>query len=409
MQSPAADDPFVGSTRWIYGFLLLGILLGLLGSLIIAWQFHLGTEPTVIGRHFLSLNAGFVIAVSTVRRPMRRLALRTIALSACALASISLVALSFLAPPVLPLWRMAGLSLLGFSGGLLTTALLHILEDCFLAAPAYAMNLTGALFGSGCALVTGVIAITYFVGSVQLELIGLAILPACFYLLFRRSRFPVACAPAVRSAREKRWQALRDLRSIPAALFSLLLFFQFGNEWVMGGWLALFLIQRLGANPVEAVFSLAAYFLSLTAGRVIVRLLLPRLNHRRLLYSSIFLCFAGYTVLTFAPSTLIASVGASVVGLGYAPIYPLIAETLDERFAFHPGFYQRVFSIGMTGAMSAPWLVGYLNQWLGVESVMLLPFLGSVAVLILVLLIRLEARLMKNNDPQNRMSMANHG
>lgn len=408
--STPGHDPFAGSKHWIYGFLLLGVLLGLVGSLFIAWQYHVGADPTLVGLHFLSLNAGFVFALSTVRRPLRRLSLRTIALTGCALACASLLVLAFLAPPVLPVWRMAGLSLLGFSAGLITAALLHILEDCFIGAPVYAMNLTGTLFGCGCTLVTVAIATTYFAGSVQLELSVLALVPAFFFLLFLRSRFPQACAPAVRRDREKRWQSVRDLRSIAAALFSLLLFFQFGNEWVIGGWLALFLIQRLGANPVEAVFSLAIYFLALTAGRLLVRILLPRLNHRKLLYASILISMAGYVMLTFAPSTLIASIGASVIALGYAPIYPIIAETLDQRFSFHPGFYQRIFSIAMTGAMSAPWLVGYLNNWLGIQSVMLIPAFGTLAVLILVLLIRLEARLMKSNDPEeNNMSMANHG
>ena len=48
--------------------------------------------------------------------------------------------------------------------------------------------------------------------------------------------------------------------------------------------------------------------------------------------------------------------------------------------------------------MSAPWLVGYLYGWLGTQSVMILPALGSVAVLVLALLIRLEARLMKREE-----------
>jgi hypothetical protein len=44
--------------------------------------------------------------------------------------------------------------------------------------------------------------------------------------------------------------------------------------------------------------------------------------------------------------------------------------------------------------MSAPWLFGYVDSYFGIRYVMLIPALGSVAVLILTLLIMLEARLM---------------
>jgi hypothetical protein len=44
--------------------------------------------------------------------------------------------------------------------------------------------------------------------------------------------------------------------------------------------------------------------------------------------------------------------------------------------------------------MSAPWLLGYVDAYLGMQYVMLLPALGSLAVLILALLIMFESHLM---------------
>jgi hypothetical protein len=44
------------------GFLILGILLGLLGPLLIAWQYHINVEPETIGYHFLALNEGYLAA-----------------------------------------------------------------------------------------------------------------------------------------------------------------------------------------------------------------------------------------------------------------------------------------------------------------------------------------------------------
>ncbi len=187
---------------------------------------------------------------------------------------------------------------------------------------------------------------------------------------------------------------MSDLRSIAAVLFSLLLFFQFGNEWVIAGWLPIFLIRRLGTNPVWAVLALAIYFLALTAGRVLGRRLIPSVSHRRLLLGGTALSMGGYLLLSLTGSIAVASLAVIAIGAGFAPIYPLLAETLDDRFSYHPGFYNGIFSIAMTGAMCAPWLISYVDSFWGIQYLMLVPAFGSVAVLGLTLLLMFEAKLM---------------
>ncbi len=380
---------------WVNGFLLLGVLVGLLGSLLIAWQYHIDTVPQLIGLHFLALNAGYVIAAAIAQKLLRRVSLRTMALAACAIAFASLLTLSFVVPPVSALWRMLGLGFVGAAGGCLATAVLYALEPYFEQAPAALANWAGVLFGCGCLVSTVMVGITYFAGSVQIETALLAIVPLIYFIAYAGNKFPAVLAPLKPREEENRIrETLRSLRSIAAVLFSLLLFFQFGNEWAIAGWLPLFLIHRLGANPVWAIFALAVYFLALLLGRLAVRSFLPRLNHRRLLLASIVTAMLGYLLLSFAGSMLAAWIAAAVVGAGFAPIYPLVAETLDERFAYHPGFFNGIFSIAITGGMSAPWLLGYVDAYLGTRYVMLLPALGSIAVLVLALLIMLEAHLM---------------
>jgi hypothetical protein len=44
--------------------------------------------------------------------------------------------------------------------------------------------------------------------------------------------------------------------------------------------------------------------------------------------------------------------------------------------------------------MCAPWVLGYVDQFLGVQYVMVIPALGSLAVCILAILLMFEARLM---------------
>ena len=184
------------------------------------------------------------------------------------------------------------------------------------------------------------------------------------------------------------------MRSIATVLFSLLLFFQFGNEWAIAGWLPLFLIHRFGINPAYAIGILGFYFFALIFGRLVAQALLEWFNHRKLLLGSIVLAMVGYIVMSFAQTALGALIAVAIIGAGYAPIYPLIAERLDDRFSYHPGFWNGTVSIAITGAMCAPWILGYVDQFLGVEYVMVVPALGSVAVCILAILLMYEAHLM---------------
>lgn len=363
--------------------------------MLIAWRYHIEGDSEIIGLHFLALNAGYLIAVVFAERLTRRVAIRTLALVASALGFGALVALSFLGPPVAPIWRMLGVALVGSAGGTLVTALLHASKPYFSAEPANAANMSGLFFGCGCLISTLVVGVTYYAGSTQIETLVLAAVPVVFFVMYAGNKLPSARAP-IKVGPEETLQRdnMQHVRKVAAFLFALLLFFQFGNEWAIAGWLPLFLIHRLGCNPDWAIFALALYFLTLMLGRLLARGVLTKVSHKRLLVGSIVVAMSGYMLLSLTSSMTIAWVAIIVIGIGFAPIYPLVAENLDERFSFHPGFYNGILSIGITGGMCMPWLLGYIESYWGMRYVMLIPTLGSVAVLLLVLLLMFESHLM---------------
>lgn len=382
------------SRVWLSGFLLLGVLLGLLGSLLVVWQYHIDVEPQLIGLHFLALNAGYVVAAVTAQRLLPQVRAKTLARIASGTAFASLILLVWVAPPVAVGWRLSVIAIVGLSAGALGTSLLYGSERSFRSKPAQTIGLAGVLFGSGCLLVTLITGTTYFFGPVRIQAACLAVVPLIFFVLFSRIDGRVNQAESPGSELKIQRDMLGDLRSIATVLFSLLLFFQFGNEGALAGWLPLFLVHRLGSNPALAIGVLAIYFLVLTVGRLIAHRLLRRWNHRKFLLASIAAAVSGFLLLSLSTSLALATVGVAVIGAGFAPIYPLIAERLDERFSFHPGFYNGTISIAVTGAMSAPWLLGLVDEWLGMRYVMLVPALGSVVVLLLSLLLMFEAHLM---------------
>jgi len=75
-------------------------------------------------------------------------------------------------------------------------------------------------------------------------------------------------------------------------------------------------------------------------GRLVAQALLEWFNHRKLLLGSIVLAMSGYLVLSFVQPLSVRYLAVALIGAGYAPIYPLIAERLDDRFSYHPGFLE---------------------------------------------------------------------
>ncbi|HEX4808315.1 MAG TPA: MFS transporter [Bryobacteraceae bacterium] len=395
---------------WVGGFLLVGVQVGLLGSLLVVWQYHIDTDPEVVGLHFLVLVSGYLVAAAAADWLLERTSIRSVSLTSCAVGFGGLLSLSFLAPPIPIEWRLLGVAFVGAAGGLLMTSLLYAIEPFYKEVPAAAVNLAGMMFGLGCLVATMIVALTYYAGSVRIQAGLLAVIPAIYFVVYLLNRDPMARQPVrSRQTLSTSRDTLRDLRSVAGVLFTLLLFFQFGNEWAIAGWLPLFLIHRLGSNPETAIWALALYFGALMLGRIFAQALLPRVNHRKLLIGSIVLAMIGYLALSFTDSMLGALTAVAVIGAGFAPIYPLIAEKLDNRFAFQPRVYNGVFAMAITGGMSAPWLLGYVAAALGMRYVMLVPALGSTIVLILALLIMLESYLMggaKQNSAGEPMTPA---
>jgi hypothetical protein len=104
---------------------------------------------------------------------------------------------------------------------------------------------------------------TFSAYTVTSILVFIAMVPGLFLIWFARGSFAspvIVDQPSIA-------QLFRDLRRPGAVLFALLLFFQFGNEWSIAGWLPIFLIHRLGVSPKLSLALLAIYWLALLVGR----------------------------------------------------------------------------------------------------------------------------------------------
>ena len=192
---------------------------------------------------------------------MARRGLNFLLVFAVLLSCVALAYLALVGPPASSWWRVAGLLALGVGAGLLNVGLFHAVSRDYSSDVAGTIVSGGIWYGLGCLAATLLAWPFYNVASI---LLFMAIAPA----VSRRS-MPGNLTSRRRPADSPRFgQALQDFRSPGAVLFALLLFFQFGNEWSIAGWLPLLLIRRVGLSPKAALLILALYWFFLMTGRV---------------------------------------------------------------------------------------------------------------------------------------------
>ena len=380
----------------LLGFLLTGMMMGALGSLTVSWRYQLDKDPRSIGFHFFAFDALMLLAGLSMHLFARRLSLKALCLSSCLLACVGFVELTLAAPPVGVVWRIAGVGIVGAATGGLIISLLRFVRPYYDQSAGSTLNLCGAMFGLGSLLVTIIGGITYPLNSIQWEPAILAIvsLAALFFL----KNIPFAVQPQTEPPRARNANVARDFKSVTAILFSLLLFFQFGNEWALAGWLPLFLVRRLGMSPTLAIYTLALFFLSLVAGRLASQVLRRYVAHSKLLFGSVLLAMLGYLLLSLTKSAFGAALATVVTGLAFAPVYALVAEKIGRRFDYEPGFFNGIFSLAIAGGMLIPATLGFVGYYFGMEYVLVIPAFGSIAVLALMLLIVLAAKLLTGDE-----------
>jgi fucose permease len=364
-------------------------LLASLGAVLPAWDYNHDLSFAAAGNYFLSLAMGIVAASVLARHIMARRGLSFLLVSACSLSCFALVYLALVSPPYSAWWRVAGLLTLGTGAGLLNMALFHAISWNDQADAASTVNRGGIWYGLGCLAATLLVAWTFYAYTVLNILVFLAVVPALFAAIYARSR----CQAAPAGTHPTLGQAFRDFRSLGAVLFALLLFFQFGNEWSIAGWLPMLLIRKVGLNSQAALLDLALYWLALMTGRLGAVAILPRVRHSRLLFASMATALFGCIILYFTDNGFGAATGAVFLGAGYASVFPLVSEAIGRRFPYyHPGFFNGIFSFALAGGLLAPATLGYAASRWGVGVVVGIPLTGTCMVMLLTLLIWLETK-----------------
>lgn len=373
-QQPSLKPPlaWIGLALSFYAFISIGIAEGGLGVLLPSIMQAFQLTPASVTLLFLSQITGYIVAAFTSSLLSNHMGLARMLL----IASITLTtALCIYASS--PFWfvMVAAGTLLGLGIGLIDAGInTYIVND---PRHANAIGLLHGFYGTG-ALLGPAVATTLlnlnsswrmvygvFAGVVGVLVFGLLWTVGANYR-------PLTQRAAV-SGTDARTN-LRIAIQTPIVLVSgLLLLVYVGTEVSIGNWA--YSVQTISRNTPELIagYSISAYWMGLTLGRLGLGLAMKRLGAVRTIDLSLALLVMGLLVWWLFPNQLWS---LPVLGLALAAIFPTTMVLMPRRIdaSLVPAAIGFLASVGSLGAASIPTGMGWIANQIGLEVIPVLLF-----------------------------------
>lgn len=358
------------------GMFVFGIVMALLGAIVPVLSERLSLGLDDVGTLFLVTNASMLVASLLMGSAVDRFGMKApLAVGALlvALALLGIARASRLGA-LLP-----ALAFLGLGGGALNASTNTLVADLHEDpdAKAAALNVLGVFFGFGALL------LPFSIGAL-LSRVGLAGLLVWTAALCATTAGAAALLrfPEPKQARGWPLAHMRRFVRLPLVLtLAFLLFFQSGNEFLLGGYFATFLTRELAAPVAQASYMLAAYWAAIMVSRVALGRALLHFGAHRVVFASAALACAGALLVAAARTRSAAIAGMLVTGLALAGIFPTVLGIAGAAFREHSGtVFGILFTIALTGGMTVPWVAGHVAESAGLRFVFVLAATNFAAI-----------------------------
>jgi FHS family glucose/mannose:H+ symporter-like MFS transporter len=369
------------------GMFVFGIVMAILGAIMPSLFEKIQFNKSEAGNLFFTMNLAMLVMSLFFGPIVDRFGFKSFLIICSVLVAFSL--LLFTAASSYAVILVAAI-FLGFGGGGLNGGTNALTSDIHPEKRSSALNLLGIFFGFGA------LTIPFLIGA-WLENIGLrsilvlaivlSLVPLFLFLIFS---FP-------KPKHEQGFPLLHAAHVIKNPLLWLsgfLLFFQSGNEFTVGGWISTYLHESFGFTAKTASFLLAGYWAAIMGGRLASSKVLRILKSTNLILLSAMVSLCAAVLMVLSPSKFLAGLGAIVLGLGFAAIFPTTLAVVGEAFPRFSGTaFSVVFVVATLGGMSSPWLVGKIAHAYSLKQGMFIPVVNcSMIILIQILIIRLQRR-----------------
>ena len=263
------------------GMFVFGIVMALLGAVLPLLSKQIGFDLAQAGALFLVMNCCMLVSMLSLGMLMDRFGQKPVLIGGALAVAAALVVLIRAATYGTVLLSTA---LLGVGGGALNGATNTLVADLYSdpRRKASALNLLGVFFGFGA------LFLPFTIGA-MLEALGLQTI---LWLAVALSAAPavVFLVQAFPPAKQKQGVPMAGVASLARhpllLLIAFLLFFESGNEFILGGYISTYLVRETGGTLSAASYALAGYWAAIMITRIASSRLLLRLSNATLVLAS---------------------------------------------------------------------------------------------------------------------------
>lgn len=345
------------------GMFVCGVMFALLGAVLPSLAARLSFTLADIGTLFLVMNFAMLVTSLVLGVVMDRFGMKAPLALGPLLVTAALVLIARAGEFAM---LFPAVAMLGAGGGALNGSTNTLVADLHgdPRKKGAALNLLGVFFGFGALLLPFSIGSMMAWFGVNGLLLGCAVLCVAAGVFAVALRFPAPKQPAKLPIAEMP----RFLRMPVVLTMAFLLFFQSGNEFLLGGYFTTFLTRELGLEVQGASVALAAYWAAIMATRVVLSRLLLRFEGHSVILVSALTAAVGALLVACAGSAELATTGIILSGLALSGIFPTLLGIAGSEFTEHSGtVFGILFTVALTGGMLMPWLSGQLAEHWGVR------------------------------------------
>jgi len=277
---------------------------------------------------------------------------------------------------------LLAVALLGVGGSALNGASNALVSDLHedLAAKSAALNRVGLFFGFGALFIPFAIGLLLRTAGLRAILTAGAVLCALVAVANALPAYP----PAKQARGLALAEAARLARDPLVLLLGLLLFFQSGNEFIVGGYTTTLLTSEVGMSVGAASYALAGYWAALMLTRAWLGRGRSSLTGGRLVAASAAASAVVTALLVTATAPYVAVAMVVLLGAALAGIFPAVLGVAGSRYPAHSGtVFGILFTMALSGGMTLPWVTGQAAAAWGLRPALGLVVLQFLAVLAL--------------------------
>ncbi len=242
------------------------------------------------------------------------------------------------------------------------------------------LSLLGVFFGVGALLVPLIMTVLSKKWSYDQILEGLSALILLIMIYMIAIRYPTA-KQQQRVALGKSFSLFKNKALL---LLAFLLFFQSAFEGVFNNWTTTFLRGVKSFNESSALATLSIYVIGLTLTRLLLAKLLRVISDRKVVFISLILLMLGSFAFKTFDGVLWVHIGAALLGVGTAAIFPVVLGHVSEMYEEMRGTaFSVVIFIAVLGNTIINFLVGFLAKYFGFGLYPWMLLFCSVCILLL--------------------------